>query len=81
MKQAYSYLRSATRASSRLNRQLDCIRKYAAAHQLELNETLADDYNVSGLKQTAIKTDPHGHFSNLIKQGRVKPGSTLSSIP
>lgn len=76
---AYSYVRMSSKQQIKgdsLRRQLELSRKYAAEHDLVLDETLSD-IGVSAWTGDNLKDGALGRFLKLVSEGRVKRGSYL----
>src|SRR4051794_17399302 len=76
---AYSYIRFSTPEQLKgdsLRRQLQLSRDYALQHGLELDEELKD-IGVSAFKGKNRTDGALGRFINLVREGKIEPGSVL----
>jgi DNA invertase Pin-like site-specific DNA recombinase len=78
---AYSYLRFSTPEQAKgdsYRRQTEAAEKYAAAHGLELDDTLKlQDLGVSAFRGSNVSVGALGDFMKAVHQGDVAPGSML----
>jgi DNA invertase Pin-like site-specific DNA recombinase len=77
---AYSYVRFSTKRQAKgdsLQRQLEKSRRYAAEHDLDLQEATFEDLGVSAFDRSNVTRGALAAFIKTVESGAIEPGSYL----